>query len=176
MRDTRSDSRTHLYPVPHSDGYCNSRIVIVDNEGKVIGSIANGDLSIAHSVSLFENQDLICVADREGRRVACYTAGLSGSQAGKLVVDLKSPFLSRVYAIDHLGDILFAVNGPDSGSDLPVVLAIDLPTERLIGKFAPESGFFEPHDIALAADGNSFFVSDIDSRATRKVHQFSLTT
>ena len=158
-----------------SDGYCNSRIVIVSPEGNMIGSIANGDLSVAHSVTLLEKEDLICAADREGRRIACYTAGLGGSQAGRIVVDLRSQSLGRVYAIDHLGDILFAANGPDSEDDRPVVVAIDLPTGKLIGRFAPETGFYEPHDVAFAADGNSFFVSDIDSRANRKVHQFSLS-
>lgn len=158
----------------YSDGYCNSRIVIVDPQGKVIGSIANGDLSVAHSVSLLESEDLICVADREGRRVACYSAGLNGSQAGKLIVDLRNQLLGRVYAIDHLADILFAVNGPDENAESPAVVGIDLPSERVIGKFSTE--FFEPHDIAVAADGNSFFVSDIDGRAGQKIHQFSLTS
>lgn len=179
IRWVRQKSVTELkfifHPDHNSDGYCNSRIVIVNPEGKVIGSIANGDLTVAHSVSLIEKDDLICVADREGRRVACYTAGLNGAQAGKLVIDVRSRSLTRVYAIDHLGDILFAVNGPDADDDRPTVVAIDLPTERLIGKFAPDGGFFEPHDIAIAADGNSFFVSDIDRRALRKVHQFSLS-
>jgi peptidylamidoglycolate lyase len=164
------------FPFCHcSDGYCNSRIVIVSPEGKVIGSIANGDLSVAHSLSLLERDDLICVADREGRRVACYTAGLNGSQAGKLIIDLRNQ-IGRVYAIEHLGDILFAVNGPnDDDASRPNVVAIDMPTERLIARYEPETGFFEPHDMALTADGQSFFVADLDARTGTKVHKFDLT-
>ena len=148
----------------------------MDPEGNVVGSIANGDLTVAHSVTLLEDADLICAADREGRRVACYSAGLTGATAGQLVIDLRRPDLTRVYAVDHVGNVLLVVNGPDASPEAPNVAAIDLRSGRLVNRFSPDGGFFEPHDVAVAADGSSFFVSDIDPRADKKVHQFSLSS
>lgn len=157
-----------------SDGYCNSRVVIVSPDGNVVGSIANGDFAVAHSLTLLEKEDLICVADREGRRVACYSAGLNGLPAGKLILDLRSSSLARVFAVDQMGDILFALNGPSFIGDSPEAVALDMPSEKVIGRFAPASGMQEPHDLTIAADGNSFFVTDIGQKVQKKVHQFSL--
>jgi len=157
-----------------SDGYCNSRIVMVSPSGKVMGTIQVADgQDVPHSLTLLEKDDLICVADREYRRIACYTAGLTAdSQPGRLVFDLRHPDLGRVFAIDHIDDILFAVNGPDAETDRPVGVAIDLASEQVLAAFAPKTGFFNPHDVAVSPDAKNLFVSEIDLRAPKKVVKF----
>lgn len=60
-----------------SDGYCNQRILKFDAEGKVLG-IYKGSFSVAHSLTLVEEADALCVADRENSRVVCLHAGLTG--------------------------------------------------------------------------------------------------
>lgn len=59
-----------------SDGYCNQRILKFDAEGKVLG-IYKGSFSVAHSLTLIEEADALCVADRENSRVVCLHAGLT---------------------------------------------------------------------------------------------------
>jgi hypothetical protein len=55
-----------------SDGYCNSRVVQFDKNGKYIKEFKmdqHGSLDKPHSVALIENLNLVCVADRENGRL-----------------------------------------------------------------------------------------------------------
>lgn len=70
-------------------------------------------LIIPHSLTLLEDEDLICVADREGRRIMCYSAGLSQQKAGKLLFSIKHPSVKRVFAIGSVDDLIFGINGPE---------------------------------------------------------------
>ena len=64
-------------------------------------------LNIPHSLALVENYDLICVANREDEKIQCFTAGFAvhkeeeGEAAGKFVVQVAHPQLSRVFAIHY---------------------------------------------------------------------------
>lgn len=127
-----------------------------------------------HSLSLLEKEDLICVADREQRRILCYTAGLQNSRPGRLVFNVGHERLGRVFAIDHLGDLVMAVNGPDNEASKAEGLTLDLATERLVEVWQPQSGFVEPHDLAVSKNGQSMFVSDIGHNALKKVYKFKL--
>ena len=54
-----------------SDGYCNSRVVHFDKDGRYVKEfkLKGGDrMNVAHSVALIESQNLVCVADRENGR------------------------------------------------------------------------------------------------------------
>jgi len=55
-----------------ADGYCNSRIVKFDSNGRFVKQyeMPKGDkpLVVPHSLVLIESLDLICVADRENGR------------------------------------------------------------------------------------------------------------
>ena len=74
-----------------ADGYCNTRIVKFDSTGRKILQIGRayqqtmGDrllnrrpppyaFNIPHALALAEDQDLLCVADRENGRIQCFTA------------------------------------------------------------------------------------------------------
>ena len=161
-----------------SDGYCNSRIVITDPNGKVLGSfdVTKGNYQdVPHSLTLLEKEDLLCVADREFRRIPCYSAGLrENSQAGKLMFDLRNPELGRVFAIDHVDNILLAINGPDTGGDRPVGIALDIGSNRVLSHFKPKGGFYEPHDVCVSQDLKSFYVAEISPNAQKKIVKFSV--
>jgi peptidylamidoglycolate lyase len=55
-----------------ADGYCNSRIVKFDSNGKFVKQyqmpIGGKALIIPHSLVLIESLNLLCVADRQNRR------------------------------------------------------------------------------------------------------------
>ncbi|XP_054159398.1 peptidyl-alpha-hydroxyglycine alpha-amidating lyase 2-like [Oppia nitens] len=160
-----------------SDGYCNSRIMMFSPEGHFVGQFGTNDqMLVPHSLTLLETDDLICVADRENRRILCYTAGLNGEKsAGKLVFNVQHKQLGRVFAIDHIGDILLAVNGPDMNSVPPKGLSLDLATEQLVDVWEPTTGHLEePHDLAVSADSTSFFVGQISIKSQKKIFKFTI--
>ncbi|KAI1296749.1 Peptidyl-alpha-hydroxyglycine alpha-amidating lyase 2 [Halotydeus destructor] len=159
-----------------SDGYCNSRIVIADASGRVLGQIGiNEQMSVPHSLALLEKDDLICVADRENKRILCYTAGLGDTEPGKLVFNVVHPDIGRVFAIDHIGDVMLAINGPSAAGDAPAAgVTLDLATEKLVNMWSPKTGFVDPHDISVSPDQRSFFVCDIGPKAAQKVYKFNV--
>ena len=157
-----------------SDGYCNRRILIVSPSGTVLDEIGIKDnLFIPHSLVLLEEENLICVADRENRRILCYTAGLDDrSRSGILTFNVNHPRLNRVFAVDHVGDVLFALSVPNDESQSEGV-TLDLATERIIDTWKPASGFGQPHDITVSLDKKSLFVSDIDPKSP-KIYKFNM--
>lgn len=123
-------------------------------------------MTVPHSLTLLENEDLICVADRERQRILCYSAGLSTNAAGELRFRLQHPSLRRVYGLAHVGDALIAVNGPTSNDDReedPVGLVLDLATERLLTSFYPKKAFVAPHDVQYDPISKSLIVVDLQS-------------
>lgn len=98
-----------------ADGYCNSRIMKFNGKtgqllakfGKPTPSTYNdvpepGTFFIPHSLALIENSDLICVADRENRRVQCFAAGLrNNSNTGRFVAEISHAEFREIYAIKY---------------------------------------------------------------------------
>lgn len=71
-----------------------------------------GRWTIPHSLALFENSDVLCVANREGQEVSCMRAGLDSSPhfggkdiTGSQVTNYKN--MGRVYAIAEKGTSWF---------------------------------------------------------------------
>lgn len=167
-----------------SDGYCNSRIVVFTPNGHYLTEFANNDnLRTPHSLALLENEDLICVADRENDRIMCYSAGLTSSISsdvirrppGLLLFELEQSELRKVYAIAHLGDVILALNG---GPQSTVGISIDLGTEQIVDVWSPQNGsFYDAHDLSLTPNGQSFFVCQLSSAANNnrsKIVKFDL--
>lgn len=78
--------------------YCNKRVAVFSPDGKHLHDI-QGDWTVAHAVVLYEpevillnyrnsdhindhinSQDVLCVADREGKKIDCVGAGLKYPQ------------------------------------------------------------------------------------------------
>lgn len=84
-----------------SDGYCNNRILKFSADGNLIDTY-EGDFSVAHSLTLAEDKDKLCVADREHSRIICIHAGLQDSTQFGKPIGVSHRF-GRVYAITNKG-------------------------------------------------------------------------
>ena len=49
-------------------------------------------------------------------------------------------------------------------------MVIEIATGNIVGFWS--DGLYQPHDITVNAKVNTFFVSDISSKAAKKVHKF----
>lgn len=99
-----------------ADGYCNNQILKFNAAGSLLLTFpAQSEtltLNLPHSVTLLENLDIVCVADRENMRIVCPKAGL------KRYVNMiepptiiEDPTLGRVFAVASHENTIYAVNG-----------------------------------------------------------------
>lgn len=134
-------------------------------------SLSPENMIIPHSLTLIEDDNLICVADREKRRILCYEAGLDGLRPGMLVVNVEHPRLNRIFALDHLNRDLIALSVDDDSSRSEAIV-VDVQSGNLINSFTPKNGFKEPHDLSISSDGKYVFISDISSSAEKSIYKF----
>lgn len=102
-----------------ADGYCNNQILKFNAAGTLLFAIPSFSdtmtLNLPHSVTLLENLDIVCVADRENMRIVCPKAGLkSYIKMLEPATVIEDPTLGRVFAVASHGDMIYAVNGPTS--------------------------------------------------------------
>jgi len=149
-----------------ADGYCNNRVAVYDKDGKHMHDI-RGNWIVVHSIVLHEKQDIICIANREGKKVECLGAGLKSpqflGQTSSIISDL-----GRVYAIAGRGTALVAVNGQGSYYDPPIRGAtLDLENDnQLVDTWGEE--LVNPHDVAVSKAGDAVYVVEIGPNAVRK--------
>merc|ERR1711892_835400 len=137
-----------------------------DANGKHIHDI-QGNWNVVHSVVLFEQEDIVCIANREGKSIECLGAGLHSPQfLGQSSSTIKD--LGRVYAITGRGAALLAVNGKGSYYDPPTRgVTLDLESEnQLVDTWGDE--LVNPHDVAVARAGDAVYVVEIGPNAVRK--------
>merc|ERR1712059_126201 len=149
-----------------ADGCCNSRVAVFDSSGRHLHNL-EGDWNVVHSLVLYEQEDVLCVADREGRKVECIGAGLRAPQfRGQKATVL--PGLGRVYGIAGRGTALIAVNGKGSVFDPAVRGAtLDLAADnQVVDVWGTE--LQAPHDVAIARGGDAVYVAEIGPNRLRK--------
>jgi len=150
-----------------SDGYCNSRIVKFMPDGTFITSFGKssdghipppvGTFSIPHSLTLIEDWNILCVADRENQRIQCFSAGLElekkrGLPTGTFI--RKAENLGRVYSVRSKDHFLVGVTntaGVTGGDNQLFVVNLE---NGKAETFIP--GLQNPHDIAVAEDGTIY--------------------
>lgn len=78
-----------------ADGYCNSRVVVLDSKGNFVRQYSTGEnedqLVVPHSLTLIEHLNLLCVADRENQRlvlVLCSSSSRSVSSVTESFVSM----------------------------------------------------------------------------------------
>ncbi|XP_063899754.1 peptidyl-alpha-hydroxyglycine alpha-amidating lyase 1 isoform X1 [Helicoverpa armigera] len=153
-----------------ADGYCNHRILKFSSSGNIIlqWGLSHGNspyaFNVPHALTLAEDRGLVCVADRERGRIACFRHD-NGTYEGSFSSWLMGGRLFSVaYAPVH-GGRLYIVNGPDSPLPNPVPVrgfVIDFTTGRLIQTFAPDEGLQNPHDVVASADGSKVYVAELN--------------
>lgn len=156
-----------------SDGYCSSRIIKFNKDGKFLVQFGVDDFDVAHSLALAEDLDLICGADREGMRVLCYNAGLKDSaRTGEPEREYTDEGLGRVYVINYSqrDGVLYGVTGL-TGILIPQGFTIDLRDDEhyrtdFIAAWSPDDqGFDSPHALAVSPDGESVFVGELKEKS-----------
>lgn len=158
-----------------SDGYCNHRVAVFNRDGAHLTDIGLQErMLVPHGVAYVPVLNVVCVADRERRRVLCYWAGSQGLRPGRDLGDLVLAFgehLQRVYAVTARGRTLYGVQAlaPNQSSAFRLELEPSASPERFYPTSMP---LVQPHAIALTPDGQSLFVADLDS--PRKVYKFHL--
>lgn len=59
-------------------------------------------LAIPHSLALIEEEDVLCIADREHRRILCINAGLTNPQQfGEIVSVTNGFYIGRIFGIAY---------------------------------------------------------------------------
>lgn len=67
-------------------------------------------LAIPHSLALIEDEDVLCIADREHRRILCINAGLANPQQFGEIVSVTSGLgVGRVFGIAYSRKIFLKV-------------------------------------------------------------------
>lgn len=145
-----------------ADGYCNSRILKFSSEGK-LKKIIDGDWKIPHSLALFDESDVLCVANREGQRIDCMRAGIerplyaNKDETGQKVTTYNG--VGRVYAIEGKGTALLSMSGSPNIRGLTIDTAAE--QAAIIDEWAKNDGIKDPHDIAISLTGDAIYVAEI---------------
>lgn len=158
-----------------ADGYCNQRVMVFTGDGKFLTSFGEDqNMIVIHSITLIEERNLICVADRENRRILCFKAGLDGNldSIGELVLIVEYP-LGRVFSIlsltpDHM---LVSSNLPDTNR---YDLAALNPFTSELKQTWTSSDLLAPHSLARTNDGLYAYAADISKDAYKKVFKFNI--
>jgi len=155
-----------------ADGYCNSRVMKFNKQGKLLASFGRpnggdgsepsaGEFAVPHSLTLIEDLNLLCVADRENERIQCFAAGLTDGRHHHLRAFVptgtfftKAEHIGRVFAIREKQHYLVgATNRDESGSLEPQVFIMDMNTGRA-NTFA--KGLENAHALALGDNGDIY--------------------
>uniref|UniRef100_T1IX66 Copper type II ascorbate-dependent monooxygenase C-terminal domain-containing protein n=1 Tax=Strigamia maritima TaxID=126957 RepID=T1IX66_STRMM len=162
-----------------ADGYCNNRILKYSATGQLIlqfGKKTNTILGfkigppppysfyIPHKLTLAEDKDLLCVADRENGRIQCFSIA-----NGTFHCQIRNTqFGSRWFSVSYTpanGGFLVAVNGPEDYRNTNNIqgFAIDINSRLPIGKIKPLNNhqLQNPHDIAVTNNGSTVYIVEI---------------
>jgi len=158
-----------------SDGYCNSRILKFSADGR-LKQIIDGDWTVPHSLALFEESDVLCVANREGQKIDCMKAGIerplyaNRDETGQKVTTYTG--VGRPYAIDGKGTALLTMSGSPNIRGLTIDTASDsLP---IIDEWAKNDNLASPHDIAVSLTGDAIYVAEITPGKGAKLQKYDV--
>jgi len=152
-----------------ADGYCNSRVAVFSPDGQHQHDI-KGDWNVVHSLVLYEPEDVLCIADREGMKIDCVGAGLRLPQfRGEISTRVRD--IGRVFGLTGRGTALLAVavEGPFSWGRKATAkgVTIDLSNESsILNTWGTE--LTSPHDVAITRAGDAVYVAEIGPNQIRK--------
>merc|ERR1712045_433298 len=172
-----SDSRTFFV----SDGYCNQRIIkyvirSINEKGyhsvvKVPEFGANNipfqpnvdkrvyNFKIPHALALFENKQLICVADRENSLVQCFDLETGIFKQSVRSIEPNS----RIYSIASANSQLAVLMGPQARISPSKLFLYDVDKNEVTNadlQFKNEK-VDNPHDVSMTPDGQNIVVANL---------------
>jgi len=143
--------------------------------------IINGNWQVPHSLALFEETDVLCVADREGGRVECINAGLqrplhaNRDDTGKRVVVYDQSIIERPYAIASKGTALLVLRGSPGARGLTIDTAAEPGDNPVIDEWGKSDGIVSPHDLAISQNGDTVYVAEVPlNRQNVKIHKYDV--
>lgn len=158
-----------------ADGYCNQRVVVFTGAGKYLTSFGQAHgFNVVHSLTLMEERNLICVADRENGRILCFRAGLDGdlSSIGEPMLTVNYP-LGRVFAISAISSDHMLVSSNQFGTNRFDMAALNPFTSELKQTWI-SSDLLAPHSLATTQDGLYVYAADVSKEAYKKVFKFNI--
>jgi len=166
-----------------ADGYCNSRVMKFNRDGKLL-KVIKGNWQVPHSLALFEETDVLCVADREGGRVECINAGIqkplhaNRDDTGRRVVNYNQKVIGRPYAIASKGTallVLSALPGTSGAHGITIDTASEPNEDPVIDSWADSDGIGSPHDLAISQRGDAVYLVEVpQDRASEKIHKYDV--
>ncbi|XP_065215732.1 peptidyl-alpha-hydroxyglycine alpha-amidating lyase 2-like [Planococcus citri] len=151
-----------------ADGYCNSRVLKFNYRGDLVRLFPQQweflSLQVPHSLTLMEQFDLLCIADRENMRVICVKAELGNynNDVQQTSLNIQQPDLGRVFAITAHEDYIYAINGPTSPMIAIQGFTLNPLAESIVDhwdSFAQK--MLMPHDIAITEDGRELYIVSV---------------
>ncbi|XP_073957565.1 peptidyl-alpha-hydroxyglycine-alpha-amidating lyase 1 isoform X2 [Choristoneura fumiferana] len=150
-----------------ADGYCNTRIMKFAPDGSLMLQWGGGHFdgspfafNVPHALTLAEDRGLVCVADRERGRAACFRA-----DNGTYVTGFKNWLIGgRLFSVAYSpvkGGRLYVVNGPGTGARVRGYV-IEFASQRMVASFAPGGDFSNPHDVVASPDGSKVYVAELN--------------
>ncbi|XP_059168734.1 peptidyl-glycine alpha-amidating monooxygenase B-like isoform X2 [Physella acuta] len=164
-----------------SDGYCNSRVLKFSKDGTLLKSWGQsnsqfskappaGTFDIPHSITVLEEKQLVCVADRENGRIQCFD--LEGNNKHIIQHPQFGPRLFAIESSPEHGGLLYAVNGPgyDGPTDFIVQgFTLDIETGDLLEIWNVPQHLKNPHDVCVDVSSHSVFVGELDPQQVWKL-------
>jgi DNA-binding beta-propeller fold protein YncE len=153
-----------------ADGYCNSRVIKFNSKGNFLtewGSEEHGKpghFFVPHAIALQEANNLICVADRENRRVQCFD--LLGNFMFQSSNDNEfGPIYGVAFATQN-SSVLFALNGFNIVQDRQHerrVFLIETKHGAIVDQIdLNQSLVTTPHNIKVSSDSNDIYISHLN--------------
>ncbi len=166
-----------------SDGYCNSRVVKFDKNGKFIMEWSSeeeglpGHFDVPHALAVHEASSVICVADRENYRVQCFD--LNGNFMHQSVDKEFGPIYSISFAANN-GSVLYAINGYAAQKEIQYekrIILIRVSDGSIIGTInLDQNEVLSPHSMAVNSDASEIYIGTIQSPKVVKYSYLSFTS
>jgi len=164
-----------------ADGYCNRRVLKYNKDGELL-KIIKGEWNVAHSLALFEDEDVICVSDRENAKIDCMRAGLRWPVGGAPLKDkdetgvavITYTGIGRTFAIAAKGTALLSVSGIPAARGITIDTASHTP--RIIDSWGDHGELRDPHDVAISLTGDAIYVAETGTggRGQKNIHKFEV--
>ena len=151
-----------------ADGYCNSRIVKFNKNGEYLTEWSSEDekmpshFYVPHSLALNENQNLLCVADRENYRIQCFD--LNGNNLLQISTADFGPLYSVAFAGNN-ASILYAINGFNSRTETQYekkIFLISTKTGKILGSINLLDAALKPHSLSLSDDASEVYIANLN--------------
>ena len=128
-----------------------------EDDGKI------GHFNIPHGLALYENSNILCVADRENYRVQCFDIN------GNFMHESSDKEYGPIYGISFAANndtVLYAINGFAGNKDLQYekkIILIQVTDGSIIATInLDQNEVIKPHSIAVNSDASEIYIGTLE--------------